>query len=48
MKKYLAIALTLASVASMSAQKANVDQANKLAGKVADIAQARSLILDAS
>ncbi len=48
MKKYLAIALTLASVASMSAQKANVDQANKLAGKVADIAQARSLILEAS
>lgn len=48
MKKYLTIALALASVASVSAQKANVDQANKLAGKVADIATARQLIQEAS
>ncbi|MBD5337094.1 MAG: hypothetical protein HDR95_07280 [Bacteroides sp.] len=48
MKKYLAIALTLASVASMSAQKANVDQANKLAGKVADLQTARNLIKEAA
>ncbi len=48
MKKYLFLALTLAATASMSAQKANVDQANKLAGKVADIENARNLIKEAT
>ncbi len=48
MKKYLTLALAVAGVAAMSAQKANVDQANKLAGKVAEIETARSLIQSAS
>lgn len=48
MKKCLSIAFMLATVASMSAQKANVDQANKLAGKVAEIETARNLIKEAA
>lgn len=48
MKKYLIIALTLASVASLSAQKVNVDQASKLAGKAAEIENARNLIKEAA
>lgn len=48
MKKILTLALCLAAVGSMSAQKANVDAAKKLSGKEDKIAEARDLIKAAS
>lgn len=48
MKKILTIALGVASVASMSAQKATVAQAGKLAGKLDKVEEARSLIKQAA
>lgn len=44
MKKILTFALCMAAVGSMSAQKAVVDQAQKLAGKSDKISEARALI----
>lgn len=44
MKKLLTFALCMAAVGSMSAQKANVEAAKKLAGKPENIAEARDLI----
>lgn len=44
MKKILTIALCLAAVGSMSAQKKVVDQASKLSGKNDQLTEARSLI----
>lgn len=44
MKKFLTFALCMAAVGSMSAQKAVVDQAQKLAGKSDKISEARALI----
>lgn len=44
MKKLLTFALCMAAVCSMSAQKANVEAAKKLAGKPENIAEARDLI----
>lgn len=44
MKKLLTFALCMAAVCSMSAQKANVEAAKKLAGKPESIAEARDLI----
>ena len=48
MKKILTMALCLAAVGSMSAQKATVDQAKKLCGKIDKIEEVRGLILEAS
>ncbi len=48
MKKFLTFALMIAAVGSMSAQKKNVDAANKLAGKPANVAEARALIAEAA
>lgn len=48
MKKILTMALCLAAVGSMSAQKATVDQAKKLSGKIDKIEEVRGLILEAS
>lgn len=48
MKKILTIALGVASVASMSAQKETVAQAAKLAGKIDKIEEARALINQAA
>lgn len=47
MKKILTIALCSLAVCSVSAQKSVVDQANKLAGKIDQIGQARELIQQA-
>ncbi|MDE7160541.1 MAG: hypothetical protein K2O24_06850 [Muribaculaceae bacterium] len=44
MKKFLILALCAAAAGSMFAQKANVDAAKKLAGKVDKIGEARTLI----
>lgn len=44
MKKVLTFALCMAAVGSLSAQKANVDQAKKLSGKFDKIEEARNLI----
>lgn len=48
MKKILTMALCLAAVGSMSAQKAAVDQAAKMSGKLDKIGEARALIKDAA
>lgn len=42
MKKILTMALALGAVASMSAQKATVDQAAKMSGKLDKVAEARA------
>lgn len=47
MNRFLTIALCLAAAGTACAQKANVDQAGKLAGKVDQIQQARELIQQA-
>ncbi len=47
MKKILTMALALGAVASMSAQKATVDQAAKMSGKLDKVAEARALIQEA-
>lgn len=47
MKKVMTLALCLAAVGSLSAQKANVDAAKKLSGKFDKIEEARSLIQQA-
>lgn len=47
MNRFLTIALCLAAVGTAGAQKANVDQANKLAGKTDQLKQARELIQQA-
>lgn len=47
MKKILTIALCLSAVGAMNAQKATVDQAAKLSGKLDKISEARSLINEA-
>ncbi len=47
MNRFLTIALCIAAAGTMSAQKANVDQAAKLAGKTDQIQQARELIQQA-
>lgn len=47
MKRFFTIALCLAAIGSASAQKAVVDQANKLAGKTDQLNQARNLIQQA-
>ena len=47
MKRILSIALCLAAVGVAGAQKANVDQASKLAGKTSDLNNARNLIKQA-
>lgn len=47
MNRILAITLCLAAAGTASAQKANVDQANKLAGKTDQLKQARELIQQA-
>ncbi|MBD5181952.1 MAG: hypothetical protein K2M62_01105 [Muribaculaceae bacterium] len=47
MKKVMTIALCMAAVGSLSAQKANVDAAKKLSGKFDKIEEARSLIQQA-
>lgn len=44
MKKLFVLALCLASIGTIGAQKKVVDQANKLAGKTEKLAEARSLI----
>lgn len=44
MKKILTCALCLAAVGSMSAQKANVDEAKKFSGKADKLTEARALI----
>lgn len=48
MKKFITLALCMATVGAMSAQKATVDQAAKLSGKNAQIEEARKLIQEAS
>ena len=47
MNRFLSIALCIAAAGTACAQKANVDQANKLAGKIDQIQQARELIQQA-
>lgn len=47
MKRFIAFALSLSAICGLSAQKANVDQANKLAGKVEQLKEARNLIQQA-
>lgn len=47
MNRFVTFALCLAAVGSVSAQKANVDQASKLAGKADQLGNARSLIKQA-
>ncbi|MDE7343374.1 MAG: hypothetical protein K2N19_05090, partial [Muribaculaceae bacterium] len=47
MKKVITMALCIAAVGSMSAQKANVDGAKKLSGKFDKIEEARNLIKQA-
>ena len=47
MNRFLTIALCMAAAGTVCAQKANVDQANKLAGKTDQIQQARELIQQA-
>ncbi|MDE7181012.1 MAG: hypothetical protein K2N88_07450 [Muribaculaceae bacterium] len=47
MKKILTLALCLGAVGAMNAQKATVDQAAKLSGKIDKIADARNLIQQA-
>lgn len=47
MSRFVTFALCLAAIGSMSAQKAVVDQANKLAGKTDQLANARNLIKQA-
>lgn len=47
MKKFMSLALCLAAIGSMNAQKATVDAANKLAGKPDKITEARNLIKEA-
>lgn len=47
MNRFLTLALCIAAVGSMSAQKATVDQAAKLAGKTDQLSQARTLIQQA-
>ena len=47
MNKFIALALCLAAVGTAGAQKANVDQASKLAGKTDQLSQARNLIKEA-
>lgn len=47
MTRFLTIALCLAAVGTAGAQKANVDQANKLAGKPNELSNARNLIQQA-
>ena len=47
MKKIVTLALCFASLASVSAQKQIVDQANKLAGKSGQLSEARNLIKQA-
>ncbi|MDE6341000.1 MAG: hypothetical protein K2K93_01660, partial [Muribaculaceae bacterium] len=47
MKKLMTFALCFAAVGSMSAQKANVEAAKKLAGKTDQIEEARNLIQQA-
>lgn len=48
MKKFLTIALCFAAACSMCAQKAVVDQAKKLSGKIDKIEEARNLIKQAA
>ena len=48
MKKFLTIALCFAAAGSMCAQKAVVDQAKKLSGKIDKIEEARNLIKQAA
>lgn len=48
MKKILTIALCLGAVGAINAQKATVDQAAKLSGKIDKIGEARSLIQQAA
>lgn len=47
MNRFLSLALCLAAIGSVSAQKANVDQAAKLSGKTDQLNQARNLIKQA-
>lgn len=47
MNRFLTIALCLAAVGTAGAQKANVDQADKLAGKTDKLTEARNLIKQA-
>lgn len=47
MNRFITIALCLAAVGTAGAQKANVDQANKLAGKPNELNNARNLIKQA-
>lgn len=47
MKKVLTLALCFATLGAINAQKANVEQAKKLAGKLDKIEEARSLIKEA-
>lgn len=47
MNRFLSLALCLAAIESVSAQKANVDQAAKLSGKTDQLNQARNLIKQA-
>lgn len=47
MNRYLSLAICLAAVATAGAQKANVEQAARLAGKTDQLNQARSLIKQA-
>ena len=47
MNKFIALALCLAAIGSAGAQKANVDQADKLAGKTDQLNNARNLIKQA-
>lgn len=44
MKRIITLALAAAAVCSVSAQKANVDQAKKLSGKIDQVEEARKLI----
>lgn len=48
MRKFITLALCMATVGAMSAQKSVVDQAAKLSGKNAQIEEARKLIQDAA
>lgn len=48
MKKFLTMALCVAAVGTMSAQKATVDQAKKLSGKIDKVEEALSLIKQAA
>lgn len=48
MKKILSIALCLSAVGAMNAQKASVDQAAKLSGKIDKLPEARELIKQAT